>query len=112
MSPASDPRTGGFTLWFGVSAGIVAWLAHLSAMAAFTPYVCHSGDVVWFHALSVGLLVPTALAGFWSWRHWQDGGEAEGVGFLGGLGVILNGLMALAILAEWVPVFILDACVR
>ena len=105
-------RRGGFRLWFGVSAGTVAWGVHISMMAAFTPYVCRSGQAWWFHALSAGLLVPTAVALVWSWGFWRAHGTDDGVGFLGAVGALLNLTMGLAIIAEWVPAFLLDACLR
>lgn len=105
-------RTGGFTLWFGLAGGTIAWGVHVSGMAALTPYICHSGQSWWYHVLSAGLLLPTALAFFWSYGHWRVNGTKDGVGFLGGLGALLNVTMALAIVAEWVPVFLLDACAR
>lgn len=105
-------RRGGPALWFAVGAGTVAWLVHVSIMAAFTPYVCHSGRSWWFHALSVGLLVPTVAAFVLSWRSWHRHGTADGIGFVGAVGALLNATMALAIVAEWVPVFLLDACLR
>jgi hypothetical protein len=105
-------RTGGLLLWFGVGAGTVAWLAHVSVMAAFTPFVCNSGQGWWFHLLSVVLLVPTVVALAVSAGFWRAHGTHDGVGFLGALGTLLNGTMAMAIVAEWVPVFLLDACLR
>jgi hypothetical protein len=105
-------RTGGPTLWFGLAGGIVAWLAHVSLMAAFTPYICHSGESWWYHALSAGLLAPTTAAFVWSFRHWRANGIHDGVGFLGAVGALVNVTMAVAIIAEWVPVFLLDACAR
>lgn len=106
---AMAERAGGFPLWYGVSAGIVFWGVHVSGMAAITNYVCLTGQSVWYHALSVGTLVPTFVA-FWpAWRHWRsDAGESYR--FLGALAILMNLIFALAIIAEWVPVFVIDPC--
>lgn len=110
MTPATHEQVRGPLLWIGVSAGIALWAVHLNGMAALTPYVCHSGNTIWFHALSVGTLIPTLLAAIPCWRAWRSEGGLGGVQYLGAVGVLLNAIFALAIIAEWVPVFMIDSC--
>ena len=110
MSSATHEEVRGRLLWVGVAAGIVLWTIHLTGMAALTPYICHAGDLVWYHVLSAGTLVPTLLAIIPCWRAWRSEGGPGGVQYLGALGILLNLIFALAILAEWVPVFMIDAC--
>lgn len=103
-------RWGGFGLWYGVVAGIVFWAFHLTGMAAITPYICHSGNTVWFHVLTWATLVPTLLA-FWpAWiHHRRDVGEG-GAKFMGSVGLLVTAISSLAIIAEYVPVFMLHPC--
>lgn len=108
---AGEPaRWGGIGLWYGVLAGIVFWGIHIAGMAALTPYICHSGQTVWFHVLTWATLLPT-LAAFWpAWTNYRrDVGEG-GIPFLGAVGLLVTAASTLAIISEYVPVFILSAC--
>lgn len=112
QQPIEEPRqrVGGFGIWYGVTAGIVFWAIHLVSMAAITPYVCHSGRGWWYHVLSVGTLIPTLVAIIPSWAAWRSDEGGGGVPFLGAMGILLSLIFGVAIIAEWVPVFIVDAC--
>lgn len=103
-------RWGGLGLWYGVTAGIAFWSVHVSGMAAITPFVCHSGETVWFHVLTGATLAPTLFA-FWpAWRHARADEGAGGLRFMGHVGMLVTAISALAIVAEYVPVFMLGAC--
>lgn len=102
-------RAGGFGLWYGLTAGVVFWGVHVSAMAAMTPWVCHSGSEVWYHVVTVATALPT-LAAFVPASRARRSDAGQGVRFLGAVGVLVTAISLLAILAEWVPVFILDPC--
>lgn len=110
MTAVADERVGGFGVWYGVTAGIAFWAAHVSGMAAITPFVCHSGQYIWYHVLSVATLAPTLAAFLPSWQAWRSDAGLGGLRFLGAMGLLVTAISALAILAEWVPVFVLDAC--
>lgn len=99
-------------LLYALVAGVVFWSIHVTGMAAITPYVCTSGETFWYHVLSVGTAIPTALAFLPGWRLWRTELGTGGLPFLGGLGLLVTAISLLAILAEWVPVFFLDACAR
>ncbi len=100
----------GFALWYGVLAGIVFWATHISGMTVFQPYICHTGQVYWFHLISIATAVPTAVAFVPCVRALRSDEGLGGIRFLGRMGILLNAIFLWAILAEWVPVFVLHPC--
>lgn len=110
MMAEKAEHAGGMGLWYGLVAGIAFWGAHVAGMAAITPYVCHSGQMVWYHVLTFATLAPTAAALIPTWAAWRDEDASSGVRFLGGMGLLLTAIFGLAIIAEYVPVFIFDPC--
>lgn len=105
---SSRPRRPG--LWYGVGAGIFFWLVHINFMPALQPLSCHHDTNLLLHLLSVATAVPTLIAFLPSWHYFRVG-ETEGLRFMGALGLLLNAIFLLAILAEWAPVFVLDRCI-
>lgn len=110
----SDPRPAvpsARLTWMAAAAGIVLWSVHLAGMAALPSWACPVGAVWPFHALTVGTLVPTAAAVPVCRRVWRAGDEeVGGLAFVGGVGAVLNAIFVVAIVAEWVPVLVLDGC--
>jgi hypothetical protein len=97
----------GVLVWCALTAGIVAWIVHLSAFAALVEFV-HNNGCSWIFTLGNGAaLVVTLAAGWLSWLMYRAGTDAEGVGtpagrirFLGALGLGINGINLLLILLE------------
>jgi hypothetical protein len=90
----------GALLWFALTAGIVAWIAHLVFFASIVEFVNDNGYFWLFH---VGNVVCIALAG-------DDDDEEdptpEGrMRFLGLLGMASNGINLLLILFEGSYIF-------
>lgn len=109
--PAQERRhSGSWVSWYALVAGMVYWAIHLAGMAALAPYVCDSGRHQWFHLLSVATAGLTLHALLLAWRTWRSDEGEGGLSYLGGVAffVALTGLVA--IVAEWVPVFLIDAC--
>lgn len=111
-TPDTEDRghVGSWVVWYALAAGIVYWAIHLSGMAALVPYVCTSGQSVWFHLLSVVTAVPTLHAMLLAWRIARRDEGAGGLPYLGAVAVLVNLTGLVAIVAEWVPVFVIDAC--
>ena len=97
----------GLLVWFAITAGIVAWILHLSAFAALVGFV-HDNGYFWIFSLGNGLAVAITLAAGWlSWLMYRAGTDDEEVGtpggrmrFLGALGLAVNGINLLLILLE------------
>jgi hypothetical protein len=97
----------GVVVWFALTAGIVAWVLHLTAFAALVEFV-HDNGYSWLFTLGNALaLALTFVAGWLSWLIYRAGSDDEDVGtpagrkrFLGALGLLVNGINLLLILLE------------
>jgi hypothetical protein len=97
----------GVLVWFALTAGIAAWILHLSAFAALVEFV-HDHGYSWLFSLGNGLaLAVTLVAGWLSWLMYRAGTDDEELGtpagrtrFLGALGLLVNGINLLLILLE------------
>jgi hypothetical protein len=97
----------GVLVWFAITAGIVAWIVHLSAFAALVGFV-HDNGYFWIFSLGNGLAVAITLAAGWlSWLMYRAGTDDEELGtpggrmrFLGALGLAVNGINLLLIMLE------------
>lgn len=99
----TDARVG----WSVVGLTTTLWLTHLVGMAVLTERSCAGGGVAVLHLFTLGLLVPTLWL---TWLAWQRRRGGEGQRFLGAFAVWVGAINAFAIVAEWIPVFLLDAC--
>jgi hypothetical protein len=97
----------GFLVWFALSAGIVAWIVHLSAFAAVVEFV-HDNGYFWIFYAGNGVAVAVTVVALWlSWLVYRAGGDDEEAGtpagrmrFLGTLGLLVNGINLLLIVVE------------
>lgn len=109
--PSHEPRhPGSWMSWYALAAGMVYWAIHLAGMAALVPYVCDSGQQPWFHGLSVVTAGLTLHAMLLAWRTWRSGEGEGGLAYVGAVAFFVGLTGLVAILAEWVPVFWIDAC--
>ena len=115
----SSGPTRGFWLWFALLAGIVLWLAHLTALAALAGPSCTHPAAEWsMHGLTVGLAAATALAGWMCLRMVSgrsdadaaDGGLDGRLRFLGLFGLLTQVISILLIVWEGTYVPFIDAC--
>jgi hypothetical protein len=97
----------GVVVWFALTAGIAAWVVHLTAFAALVEFV-HDHGYSWLFTLGNAVGVALTLAALWlSWLIYRAGTDDEEVGtpggrmrFLGALGLMVNGINLLLILLE------------
>ena len=102
-----DDVATGRTHWVVISATTTLWLAHLVGMAILAGADCGGVGEGPLHWLTVALLVPTLALGWASHRR-NRAGEDET--FLARLAVMVAAVNVFAIVVEWVPVFLLEAC--
>jgi hypothetical protein len=103
----------GFLVWFALVAGIVAWLVHLTFLAAIVPVVEDEG--LWpFHVANAACLLLALVALGLSWLIYRGGSDDEGAGttgarirFLGAVGLLVNGINVLLIVAEGVYAYLI-----
>jgi len=103
----------GVLVWLAVTAGIVAWLLHLSAFAALVEFV-HDNGYSWIFTLGNVLALAVTLAAGWLSLLLYRAGDDEELGtpagrmrFLGALGLLVNGINLLLILLEGSYVYFL-----
>ncbi len=108
-------------LGFGVIGSIIAWFAHLNLMYFLVQPVCRLGGNWTFHIASTVLLAVTLAAGWQAWRVWSGERTADSVpeeldgrgsvlSFLGVFGMAASAVTSLAIVAQWIPVFVIGPC--
>jgi hypothetical protein len=106
-------------LWAGVLVGPTAMLMQLEINYALVPWACGARTVWPLHLVSLFALVVTIVAGFLAYRIWarvstdeDSGGALARSRFMAAVGVLISLLMALVIVAQWLPVFFHSPCER
>jgi hypothetical protein len=102
----------GLLVWIALSAGTVAWITHLMVLASVVEYV-HDHHASWiFHVTNAGAVAVALAAMALCWVMVREGADDEGAGtpagrirFLGLLGLLINGINLLLIVAEGTYVF-------
>ena len=134
MSETATVRSGGqdpaltflrprgiLSLWFGVLGGPLAALVCLEAAYASVPWACRAHAVLPLHLVPLATALLALAAGVVARRDWKATepewpDDAEGVlarsRFLAVLGIGLSVFSVLAIIAQWLAIFILDPCNR
>ena len=114
-------RRGLVWLWFGVLAAPFAFLMHLEINYALVAQVCESGQRIVLHLVTLLFLLLAASGAFVAWRNWQETGrrlpgEAGSVlersRLMAAVGFLMSALFILALIAQWIPQFFLDPCMR
>ena len=118
--PSRTGETGRPKLWLAVSAGALAWTAHLLVSYALLPLACATGLAWILHAVTLATLLATAAGGWAAYQAWvryrdragpsPGGREAGYQQYLGLSGALLNALFGFAILLEGLPVAIVSPC--
>lgn len=106
-------------LWTGILAGPIAWAADLTASYALVKWVCSSRQFSVLHLITL-LSILAVISGAWiSWLGLQqtrremptDGGQPGArARFMAILGLASSAFFILAILANEMPRWVLDAC--
>ena len=106
-------------LWTGLLLAPLAFLLNLEVAYALVPVACSARARVLVHLVHLVCLILAIAGALTAWRRWRAAGEtwpgeAGGPiarsGFMAGLGVLLSGLFALVIVAQWIPSFMLSPC--
>ena len=108
-------------LWAGALAGPLATLTQLQVNYALVLWACGAGREWPLHLTALLALAVAVAGGLLSWRNrrlagtgWED--EGAGViprsGFMAAVGILISALIALVIVAQWIPVFAYGPCER
>jgi hypothetical protein len=103
----------GLLLWAALTAGLVAWAAHLLAFASIVEFVHDNGYFWLFDVGNAVCIVLAVVAMYLSWLVYRAGAGAneedptpEGrMRFLGMVGLAFNGINLLLIVTEGVYVY-------
>jgi hypothetical protein len=109
-------------LWYPIVAVMLAWKLQLMINYALVPYACWEG-LLWLIHLTSAATLLLALSGIWvaygTWREStvesrHEDMESEWIvgrtRFMAGGGLLLGGILALVILGQWLPSFIISPC--
>jgi hypothetical protein len=106
-------------LWAGVLVGPMAMLIQLQTNYALVPWACGTGHTWPLHVVSLLALLVTIVAGVLAYSVWfplntqeDSGGTLARSRFMAAVGVLISLLMALVIVAQWLPIFINHPCER
>lgn len=119
--PYDDGRKRLITLGFASLGSAAARALHLNVMYFLVQPVCRLGGNWTFHVTTLVLLVTTVFAGWVAWRIRGNESRADElsseiearagvVSFLGFFGVVAAVIFSLAIIVQWVPVFVIGPC--
>lgn len=115
---ASEPA-GALVLWSVVLGPPILLLANLQLAYMMVPWACVRG-VRWpLHIVPPVMLLLAAGVAMLAWRVWRRAGEddhgaspAARTRFMATVGLLGVALFTLAILAQWIPIFVLGPCQR
>jgi hypothetical protein len=102
----------GILVWFAMTAGVAAWVVHLTVFAALVEFVHDNGFFWLFYVGNAVAIAVTLFAGWLSWLLVRAGDESEAAGtprgrmrFLGTVGLLSNGINLLLIVFEGSYIF-------
>ncbi|MBM4439696.1 MAG: cytochrome c oxidase assembly protein [Candidatus Rokubacteria bacterium] len=95
-------------LWFGLLGGAVAWTLRLLISYPLLPVACGAGTLAAVHVVTFAMAALTVVAGVVAWRTRQRAAPASTAHYMGRLGLLLNALFLLTIVAEGSAVVVQD----
>jgi hypothetical protein len=116
----AEVRRQDFLLWVAILSGPILWLVQFQARYSLVAWTCSSDKSFVLPIIGIVFLLLAAGGGVLSWRIWVRTGrtwpeDVTGlplgrVQFMSILGVMLNTLFALIIIAQIIPDFIFGPC--
>lgn len=113
-------RRGRIGLWLGVLLAPISWAFHLLTSYLIASTHCGSGWKLFLLAYSAAFLGLAFAGGWHSWTNYRDIGNKwskdsnDGIRvrtrFIAGAGLVLGCLSFLLILAQTIPMLLLDIC--
>jgi hypothetical protein len=119
--PRERPPVSDAALWTAVLLGPVVYLVNLQVSYVMVDWACASGTTWALHIAHAAAVAVAVVATLLSWSFWRRaggdwpnsaGGSAARTRLLGAVGTLGGALFALSILAQWMTVMVLGACLR
>ena len=112
-------------LWITILAGPIAWAVHLLATYSLTQTACTDHRQWLLHLVSLAVLPIPVAGGIVAARLWRrlPAGSTGSIShggddlrsrsrFMALSGMVMSAFFVLAIVAQWIPAWILGACAR
>ena len=113
-------RSEAMWLCAGIFAGPLIWALQMQVGYVLVQGACASGSNLTLHVVTVVALILVAGGAFISWRNWRQAGQQQPSGKDGGprarsnfmavLGLSMNAMFFIAILAQGIASFVLHPC--
>jgi hypothetical protein len=105
-------------LWTGILIGPLAAMFNLGLNYVIADTTCTPGARALMHVVALGCLALTGGGFVLSWELWRstgggwpsDGPEPERSRFMGLWGTLANLLFLFVVIAQWIPVLLLQPC--
>jgi hypothetical protein len=104
-------------IWFALIVAPLLALADQSISSALVGWACAHQSTALLHASHLTFLAITAGAAVYAWRAWREaagprsGGAAVEAHFLFGVATATASLSAIAIVAMWIPTWMISSCI-
>jgi hypothetical protein len=114
-------QAGLLSLWAGVLLGPMAFLLNLQVNYTLTQELCPGGRTSILHVVTIIFLLLSAAGGLIAWLNWRGAGQTvqdESADkrtrnrFMAMVGLMISALSFLIIVAQWIPQFIFNPCMR
>jgi hypothetical protein len=95
-------------LWLGLVFAPLLFLSNMQVSFILVPWVCGHGHgwlIHLAHATTIALIVSCSLPAWFGWRRAGSGQQ-----FIALLSVAMGVFASVALLAHWIPNFLLGAC--
>lgn len=108
-------------LWLGLLVPGAVFLLALSAEYALVPEACARNDTTLLHVIALVSLIVALAGGGLAWREWsalgrgwpgEEPGPVARSRFMAVLGMMTSAMFSLVIVAQWMPMLILNPCIR
>jgi hypothetical protein len=104
-------------IWFALIVAPLLALADQSIASALVGWACAHQSTALLHASHLIFLAITAGAAVYAWRAWREapgrrsGGGVVEAHFLSGVATATASLSAIAIVAMWIPTWMISSCI-
>jgi len=98
-----------FILWSGILVPPIAFLINLQVNYSLVPWVCVTGRAFTLHLATGGTIALAACGGLASWSAWRRDGEPRSR-FMAVWGLMMSAVFFVVIIAQAIPIFMLDPC--
>jgi hypothetical protein len=106
-------------LWVGLLLAPIAFLINLEVSYALVPTACASRNKLPVHLVQLTCLLLTLYGLLTAWRCWKAAGATwpgeagdplARSRFMAGTGLLVSAMFVLVIVAQWIPIVVLDPC--